>query len=327
MLIRPITPGWMTCAICGEACICTSAVHKETCCEKLKRKYPLNIITSTIFNPPTAILSSNTNIPNTITNILNNKHTITLDHALLLITGKNNTYPFTLREKPTHKKTYNKYTHHLKIKRDRELTLLFYTLCIQNKKHKENLEQEKKKKNKQQKEHQIFNHTTFYLKTSLWRKINTYNNTKRTNHQKRKSARIWTYRKNTLKTITETTKHFPIFRNNIRSLYRSALIKIRRITSNLYNQVSHAFYKKIKKYTQGSRENLFIRHPPKSNIPSQKIHPNDQQASRKNVADKQPDNRLRTLLKKLIKWTSGEAYKPGPTNNNTSTHKQKRANN
>ena len=109
-----------------------------------------------------AILSSHTHIPNTIINILNNKHTITLDHALLLITGKNNTYPFTLREKPTHKKTYNKYTHHLKIKREKELTLLFYISCIQNKKHKENQKQKEKKKNKQKKNTK---HLTIQLST------------------------------------------------------------------------------------------------------------------------------------------------------------------
>ena len=268
-----------------------------------KIDYPLNFVTSIIFpthTHNTVILSPNTHIPNTTTNIQKNKHTITLDHALLLITGKNNTYPFTLREKPSHKKTYNKYTHHLKIKREKELTLLFYISCIQNKKHKENQKQKEKKKNEKKKEHQTFNHTTFYLKTTLWRKINTYNNTKRTNHQKRKSARIWTYRKNTLRTLTELTKHYPIFRNNIRSLYRSIQIKIRRITSKLCNQLSRAFYTKLKKYTQGSREKLFIQHPPKSNIPNQTIHPNTQHEPRKNLIDKQPDNRLRTLLKKLI---------------------------
>ena len=83
-----------------------------------------------------AILSSHTHNTNTIVNILNNQHKktqLTLDHALLLITGKNNTYPLTLRENPTHKKTYNKYTNHLKIKREKELTLLFYITCIQKK--------------------------------------------------------------------------------------------------------------------------------------------------------------------------------------------------
>ena len=39
--------------------------------------------------------------------------------ALLLITGKNNTFTSTLGEKPTHKKTKNKYTHHLKVKREK----------------------------------------------------------------------------------------------------------------------------------------------------------------------------------------------------------------
>ena len=67
------------------------------------------------------------------------------------------------------------------------------------------------------------------------------------------------------------------------------------------------------------------------------IHPNQIYLTRKstltlnmspekNQTNKQPDNRLRTLLLKLIQWTSGEAYKPGHTNNNTNTHK-KRANN
>ena len=46
-----------------------------------------------------------------------------------------------------------------------------------------------------------------------------------------------------------------------------------------------------------------------------------------NQKDKQPDNRLRALLKELIQWTSGEAYKPGHTNNNTNTEKPKRMNN
>ena len=110
----------------------------------------------------TAIPSSYTHIPHTIINILNNKHTITLDHALLLITGKNNTYPFTLRKKPSHKKTYNKYTHHLKIKREKELTLLFYISCIQNKKHKENQKEKEKKKNEQKKNTK---HLTIQLST------------------------------------------------------------------------------------------------------------------------------------------------------------------
>ena len=300
----------------------TDELHYPSPCRDLPSS-----ITNTIMSATFHTHTHDIDISNNTQKKPHTKTKITSNHALALITNKNNTYLTTLREKPTHKKTFNKYTHYLKIKRDRDLTLLFYTLCIQNKTHKENLEKEKKKKNKQQKEHQTLNHTIFYLQTSLWRRINSYNNTKRTNHQKRKSARIWTYRKNILRTITKTTKHIPIFRSNIRSLYRSALIKIRRITNKLYNQVSHAFYKKVKKYTQGSRENLFIRHPPKSNIPNQTIHPNDQQASTKNIADKQPDNRLRTLLKKLIKWTSGEAYIPGHTNNNTSTHKQKRVNN
>ena len=80
-----------------------------------------------------------------------NKHTITIYQALLLITGKNNTYPLALREKPSHKKTYNKYTHHLKIKREKELTLLFYISCMQNKKHKENQKRKEMKKNEQRK--------------------------------------------------------------------------------------------------------------------------------------------------------------------------------
>ena len=112
-----------------------------------------------------AILSSHTHNTITIVNILNNQHTktqLTPDHALLLITGKNNTYPLTLREKPTHKKTYNKYTHHLKIKREKELTLLFYISCIQNKKHKENQKEKEKKKNEQKKNTK---HLTIQLST------------------------------------------------------------------------------------------------------------------------------------------------------------------
>jgi hypothetical protein len=104
----------------------------------------LNAIVSAVFSPH----RHNTN---KIINIQNNqpiKTQLTLDHALLLITGKNNTDPLTLREKPTHKKTYNKYTHHLKIKREKELTLLFYIFCIQNKKHKENQKQREKKRKK-----------------------------------------------------------------------------------------------------------------------------------------------------------------------------------
>ena len=87
--------------------------------------YPLNLITSIILSTHThitAIPSPDTNIPNIITNIPNNKHTITLDLALSLITGKNNTYPSTLCTKPSHKKIHNRYTHHLKTKREKELT-------------------------------------------------------------------------------------------------------------------------------------------------------------------------------------------------------------
>ena len=93
------------------------------------------------------------------------------------------------------------------------------------------------------------------MKTTLWRKINTYNNTKRTNHQKRKSARIWTHRKNTLRALTELTKHYPIFRNNIRSLYRSIQIRIRRITSKLCNQLSRTFYTTIKNIPKTAEKN------------------------------------------------------------------------
>ena len=128
--------------------------------------------------------------------------------------------------------------------------------------------------------------------------MNTYNNTRRTNHQKRKSARIWTYRKTTLKTLTEFTKHYPIFRNNIRSFYRSARIKIRRLTSKLYNHVRCTFFTYIRKYTKNSREKLFIHSPPKSNILNQERYPYAQHEPRINQKDKQPDNRLRTLLKK-----------------------------
>ena len=261
--------------------------------------YPLNLITSIILstNTDTAnIPSPDTNISNIIPNIPNNKHTITLDLALSLITGKNNTYPPTLCTKPSHRKIHNNYTRHLKTKREKELTLLFYIFCIQNKKHKENQKEKEKKNNKKKKEHQTFNHTTFYMKTTLWRKINTYNNTKRTNHQKRKSARIWTYRKNTLRTLKKLTKHYPIFRDNIRSLYRSIQIKITRITSKLYKQLSHALYTKLKKYTQGSREKLFIQSPPKPNTLNQTFHISTQHEPRKTLLDEQPDNRLRTLF-------------------------------
>ena len=51
----------------------------------------------------------------------------------------------------------------------------------------------------------VLSHTGFH-------KTNPYNNIRRTNRQKRKSARIWTYRKNKLRTLTELTKHYPIFR-------------------------------------------------------------------------------------------------------------------
>ena len=128
-------------------------------------------------------------------------------------------------------------------------------------------------------------------------KKNNYNNTKRTNHQKRKSARIWKYRKNILKTLTQLTKHYPIYRHNIRSLYRSTRIIIRRITNKIYSQLRRTIYTKIKKYTQNSKEKLFIRNPNESNKHNQKTPPQTKHEPKRNQKEKQPDNRLRTLLK------------------------------
>ena len=223
----------------------------------LKEDSPLNSVTSIIFPA-----HSTTKIRNPQSQSSPNTQQL-LINTTLLITGKQITNTITLCERPTHRKNHNQYTRHIRVKREKELTLLFHILCIQNKTHKENQKAKgEEKKNKQKKERQTFNHIAFHLKANLWRKINTYNNTRRTNHQKRKSARIWTHRRTTLKTLSESTKHYPIFRNNIRSFFRSTRIKIRRLTSKLYNQVRRAFYTCKRKYTTNSRENYSSNPPP-----------------------------------------------------------------
>ena len=82
-----------------------------------KKDYPVSTIISAMF--PSVTHTTNKSFYPQIHQPV--KTQLTPNQALLLITGKNNTFTFTLGEKPTHKKTHNKYTHHLKIKREKEL--------------------------------------------------------------------------------------------------------------------------------------------------------------------------------------------------------------
>ena len=106
----------------------------------LKEDSPLNSVTSIIFpaHSTTKIRNPQSQSPpNTQQSLIN---------TTLLITGKQITNTITLCEKPTHRKNHNQYTRHIRVKREKELTLLFHILCIQNKTHKENQKQKKKRK-------------------------------------------------------------------------------------------------------------------------------------------------------------------------------------
>ena len=161
--IRPITPGWMPWAICVEACICTSAVHKEPCCEdstervlvdedelgrngsasrehidsvidrikqprhvvgknglevipidpdrqhllSLKKKYPLNIITSTILRRHVEV-KNNLEIVLTVLNLSKKDSPLsTIISAIFPFVTHNTNTSFYPTNSPSHKNTTN----------------------------------------------------------------------------------------------------------------------------------------------------------------------------------------------------------------------------
>jgi hypothetical protein len=105
----------------------------------LKKDFPLNVVTSIIFPSHTHTTTDKNNSP---TNPKQRIH-----NALLLITG-NTVHANTLLVKPTLGKTHNPYNHYIRRKREKELSIIFYIFCAQNKKHRENKKQKEETKKK-----------------------------------------------------------------------------------------------------------------------------------------------------------------------------------